>query len=1487
LVAKIARIFAIILVSIILLNVILFIVFNIPAVQKGAANIALEKIRPLTGTEIGLEGIHIRLFNTVELEGVYVEDLQQDTLLYAGKIAVRIHALDLLRNKVTVHKVGIENFTANVHRASPGDPFNFRFIIDAFAKEKDTTKVEKEKKPWRITANEAILKNGKLRYDILSVPETPGTFNVSHINIEDFNFRGKVDFRSLGDMQAEVNHLNFLDKNAGLALNNLEARMKGDGALLSSDGVTVALNGSRIRVKDAAYDLESKAFSLTAESNLVDPHDINIFVSRFGHLDKPVSFEVDAEGMLPLIELNNLVFRYGSDTEINVSGSISDYGDINNGELHVDLRNLSVSQEDLQALIRIGAPNYTSPGQLVAMGGLNLRMKADGRLRQFLYDGKAITDQGDVTLNGTGRIGNQFKSLVFEGPVAANNIKVANIIGENAGIGNTTIDANVKLSILQNPTVTVVAGGRIVSTSFRDYHYSNISFDGVYSGNNVAADIRSGTERNKFDLSGDITFGEKMTFDVKGDVERLDLTPFVAIKSWKDPYLKMNIEGNLSGSSLDDLAGMVTVDNISLGDSNFFYNPGAIYLQALADEGDGKKIEFASSFFEGSITGDYYFSTIAAELMQAIRPHLPSVFVAAEESRPERKEQPATGKNNFLFTIQLQNTEDLSYALSLPFYNVEPATVSGRVDMRAGESLQIDAYLPRVMVGSNDIRETKVNLHNRTLGLGLDVNSYLVQNNGHINVKLDSDAASDSVTNRLSFDMQQNNTRSNGELLITAGFLRDRENQPAANIRIPPAGIVFNNKQIDFNDATITYRKDRITISNFGIREDRMLLLGIDGVASKSEADNIRIYFNNTELANFLNAFNVTNFTGSINGDIYVRQVLDNPMIHTEELRVENITVQGDTIGTLRIEGDWDNLLSGLNLNAWLEDGGERSLDVRGYIPTGDNSPFPMDVSLRMADFELVAVKPLTAGIFSELNGRLNSHIRVTGALSEPVTEGWLGIDDGMMKVAYTNVTYYVSDTIEISRDNVGLKDLVIRDQNNHTATLNVSLSHTNFGRMVYKAGVRLNDFMLLDNGNRSDLMAYGSLKLSGELSVTGSSYGIFGNGNLTASSRSDVTVTLPQTAMATEYSGIVYVSGKSQGVDSLSFLRKNKKSPGEQPVTNVAQGIPIVMAVTVNLTPLLEAGVVLDPTTGNALEVSGEGELNINFNSKSTPSVLLYGDYVLNSGKFHYNLQNLRTIEFNIRERSRLIMEGNPMNTQFNVTAYRPVRADLASLSSTFTNELSNTRVPVNAILQIRGNLQEMDLQFDIELPESLNDVQQRVKSFMTNEETKILQVVYLITTGGFMPSEGSPDMNFGSSMVTNIAASTLSRGLDALFAGVLRDNWSISTNLASVDGSFENVRMGVDVSTRLMNNRLRINTNLSYGDNAMLMNGQQQFLGEFELEYDINTWLMLRAFNRANQRFYRRTPLTQGVGVMVTKEAKEFRNLFDLRFTGKKKED
>jgi hypothetical protein len=197
---------------------------------------------------------------------------------------------------------------------------------------------------------------------------------------------------------------------------------------------------------------------------------------------------------------------------------------------------------------------------------------------------------------------------------------------------------------------------------------------------------------------------------------------------------------------------------------------------------------------------------------------------------------------------------------------------------------------------------------------------------------------------------------------------------------------------------------------------------------------------------------------------------------------------------------------------------------------------------------------------------------------------------------------------------------------------------------------------------------------------------------------------------------------------------------------------------------------------------------------------------------------------------------------------------------------------------------MDEMELYYDIELPEASQDVKRKVQTLINTEEARIRQFAYLVTMNSFYGASGGPDLGFNNDMFTSVAASALTKGLDALFAGALSDNWSISTNLKSQNGTFEDVRMGVDVSTRLLNDKLLVSTNLSYGDNQIYQD-QESFIAEFDVRYELTNWLRLRAFNKANERYYKLAPTTQGIGVEINKEARIFKDLFKFRFLQRKK--
>ena len=1453
----------------VLLNIMLFLTFTIPAVQKRAADFAIQKLKPKLNTEVTIDKVRIKFFNAVELGGLYVEDQKQDTLLYIGELSAGINIRNLLNNKLNIRSVRLNNLTANINKENPEDPFNFQFLIDAFAPQDTTPKPPG--KPLDIAIRNVKIFNGTLRYNILSQPQTPGQFNAGHFEVYNFNLQADVPSLDMKNLKAELINLTLFESQSGINITELRGEFRSQESRLHTNEFNLAFNNSALRVYDASFDTASKEFAATVKSDNVDPADVSIFAPMLSHLDKPLNLETSVNGNIPLIGINNLTLNYGNSTHISLAGTIEDVTNIFDSDIDINIEQMKASERDIEAFIRIGPKDFDNVQQMVALEFFDLNLALKGTFSNFNFSTNIKTEPGDISFKGRGSMKDQFSDLSFSGLIQTSNLKVAKIIGESIGADNLYLVADAGVEIKRDKPLRAYADGNIGSIKFKDYIYEDIHINGVYSGSDIVALVESRTEENEFTVDADLSFGESMKFNVDAVIDKLKLSPLIQIEQWNNPFLTTRINTELEGASMDELAGLVVLDSTSLHDDNFIYNPGPIYVQALAANANGdKKIEIFSSIIEGEVVGDYHFTTIGNEISALLNKTLPSVI--GQPTAATISEE----RNIFDFNFILKNTEDLSYALSLPFINVDNATLSGSVNMKNGDGLALNARVPRLMMGQNDVRETRLTVDLKKAGeLNIGADTYLVQDNGHINAKLRSSASDDHLGNVISFAVDNSTAKADGSLDISFDFMKDEENELLSYIYVNPTHMMFNDKRIDVIPSEILYEKDRVEINDFELREEQMLLLGIDGIASRLREDSIRVFFNNTDLGTILTTLKIGGVNGSINGGLVIHQAFESPIVHTDNFRIENLSTQKDTIGTLILEGNWDNLRNGLMVDADLKNKGNNYLCVNGFIPLGGDEQ--MDVGIDITELPLRWIQPFAVSTFSNLSGTVNSEIKVSGKLDTPQASGWLGVDEGIMTVAFTNVTYKISDTINISPDRIGLDNLVITDNNNNEALLNVSLEHSNFDGMSYNVNLHLKDFLLMNNERRIDEIAYGTLKLSGDINLTGSSSGLYGTANLRNESKSKLMIELPQTAQATEYSGIIYINTPKQYADSLSFLQKN---PGSGSLnTRLTSGMPISIQATLDLNPQLEAGVEINPTTGDALEIKGRGKIRANIDTRSEPMVRLYGDYIAEGGKFHYNFQNLKSIDFNISSGSTVTLVGDPLSTQFDITAYNQVTADLTTLSETFSVEASKTRIPVNAKLDIQGSLNQMNVNYGIDVPDATSDIRQRMNSLISTDEQKNKQFASLILTGSFMPAEGIMDVGKGGNVATSLAIGQLAKGLDAIFASAFDDNWSINTSLQSTDGTFENIRMGVDVSTRLFDDKLRLTTNLSYGDNSTLAT-QQDFMGEFELEYDLNSWLMLRAYNRANQRFSKRAPTTQGAGVVVTKNSFRFKDLFRFSF-------
>lgn len=116
-----------------------------PAVQQFVADKVTQSLARRLQTPFTIKRIEVKFFNRAVLEGIYIEDLQGDTLLYAGRLEARLNVFAPFRQELEVRSIHLDNAVANLARG-PDSLYNFQFIIDAFSSaEPDTTR---EPSPW-------------------------------------------------------------------------------------------------------------------------------------------------------------------------------------------------------------------------------------------------------------------------------------------------------------------------------------------------------------------------------------------------------------------------------------------------------------------------------------------------------------------------------------------------------------------------------------------------------------------------------------------------------------------------------------------------------------------------------------------------------------------------------------------------------------------------------------------------------------------------------------------------------------------------------------------------------------------------------------------------------------------------------------------------------------------------------------------------------------------------------------------------------------------------------------------------------------------------------------------------------------------------------------------------------------------------------------------------------------------------------------------
>ena len=1373
-----------------------------------------------TNNQMSVGKLSFRPFNKLLLEEVYVEDLNGDTLFYAKEVSASFQLLRLLDDHLLIQSVELDHFVVNINKDRFDSDFNFQFFVDAFQSDQP----DKSPSSMAIQINDIKLKNGRVNYDIFSEPmQGDDLFDSNHIHLSDL--QANIDLHSI-----DLNKLNIaieafsLTERSGFKLNKLQAKVHSKNGRINLDDLLIELPYSMISTSNAWVDYSG--LSLNLKDNYIAPKDVKMFYPKLTELSDKLSFSVNMEGAFPQLNVSQLKFEYGKHIQLNLQASMNNIGDWKNTPIRLDLESLSADSKGIQQIL-----NLASEGEVKEMpvntGGINLTGIVEGSLPNMKVNLNVRTDRGSLLLNGTG--GYNFNSGIsrFDAKLNTNNFDVGTLLQDTLfGLANLQLMSQGVITLDGNINAT---GNLTVDRfDFNNYSYNHIQANVAYTNDSIRLSLKSEDVNVPLEITGSANWKDKLGVTLNAKLDSVYLDPLNFLSGYTDAYLSTNIIADMDGVGIERMGLNLSVEDFSLYTNKGFFEEPRLKLSYQAADSSKKHLTFSSQIVNARVNGNFTYAGVWESIIETF-----PVFFPDTKRQPENKD---TFHENINFFMAVRNANLLSDILELPEAVPDSALFVGKYS-NDGETLTLSASAYTQFMESDTLQMSIV-LANKNNNLSFIFNV-------------------DNKSNIYSID---------GTIDAEVAFIpRVGSVVPDMDITLNPTVFVLNETTFDLHPAQIELRDNRYVIHDFLFDHNDTESLRIDGVISDSREDSLRINISQLQLGTVFSTMKTSvPLLGEVNGEVVAKQLLSTPFILSRNFSVSNILVADNAVGDLKVTSAWSTERQGLALRATLTHEDHPQSVVSGFVLPEKDS---LSLTATIRDMELQWLNSLTAETLYGLDGSLNADIKMSGKIKDPTIDGVVYFDKAKVGVTQLNTLYSINDSIYLTPNLIELKRFTVKDERDRPLTLTGKIPHQQFADFDPNLTMTLSNFQVINNEQQKDSLFYGNLRVNGVLKIKRNNNDWVLSGNVTHSTDSKVMVNIPSAAnTAVRYNSITFVNSEGEDLEVLEKERKKREA--------AALSFPLKINVELSVDPSLTVGAVFNPATGDAARVTGTGSINFVYDMNSS-TINLLGGYEVESGEATLSLVNITKKTITVKEGGRLTFRGDPMMTTFDVTALYNLRADLTALDPSLENVGLPPRVPVVCSFTASGDLNKMELKYDILLPNEQDEVQRKVQNLLYTDDLMIKEIAYLLAFGAFMPLNKDNTRPSGDSFWTALASSSITSQLNNLLSGVLNENWSIGADLRTSDTSFNDLGMDVNISTRLFNNRLTVNSTLGYSNDP---NQTDNFTGDFDAEYKLSPSgnIVLKVRNTTNNQYYEKAKTTQGVGVVYKRAAKTFKGLF-----------
>ena len=1437
-----------------MLLLLLGILLSLPFVQTALGKYATDSfLNKSFGTNISIGKVAITPFGSVKLGEVLVLDHHQDTLFYIKKLNTSILSFKKIYDPghPYMKDVILNGLDARIVNYKGEKYTNLDKFIEAF----DDGSPSSGK--FRMKANKMTVFNSRFQYIDHNL-KTPKMLDFTQLNgeIKDFFIKG-------ANVTTYIEKLSFKD-HRGLVVENITSDFTYTKKNILLDGLSMKTPESEMKGRvELKYDRKDFSdfnnkvvFDVQFDKASIASNDLNYFYNEFG---KNNVFYVDTHliGTLNNFTTHNLKLVDKNQSEI--VGTINFQNLFGKGDqafyMKGNFDRLTSSYDRLKAILpRILGKNL--PSTLDKLGTVNMIGGVELTQKYINADVYLMSKLGEFESNLSMQNIDVIDNALYKGNLILNDFDLGTLLGKQE-IGRATLNLDVDGRGFTQKLLNTAIKGEIRKFYYNGYNYQNITVDGSMKMPYYKGYFNSNDPNLKMDFDGTIDLSLKAKkYDFKAQIDYADLHILNFYKTDSISIFKGTIDFKADGNSIDDLAGVLHVNDVSYQNSKDSYFFDDFEIVSSFDSDRVRTIDINSpDIITGQIVGKYKVSQVQKMVENA----LGSLYANYSPNKLE--------KGQFInFDLTLH---DKIVEVFVPDVKISENTkLKGKINGDEGKFV-FDFTSPNIIAYENTIENVNIEIDNKNplYNAYITVDSikndkYKIADFNLINVTLN-----DTLFVRSEF---KGGPKSEDTYDLNLYHTIDEDKQSILGFKkseIKFKDYVWFINEGETNDNKIVFDKylknfnfEKLTLSHNDQKIDFF------GTMRDSTYKDFKLTFDDVDLNKVTPSLDSLSFGGKVNGNITYKQDR-NKYEPISNLTIDSLKINQFLLGDLDFKIEGNENFNQFKVNSSLKQEGQEHFFLDGNVNfVGQQSS--LDLVAGFDKFNLAPFGSLLGNVLSDIRGNATGRATIGGSLTEPEMDGRLYLNDAGMRVPYLNVDYAFEKNaiVDLTEHQFSLRKIEVTDTKYKTkGVIDGTIRHENLGDWELDLHLVSDNILALDTKDSEDAYYYGTAFMKGKASITGSVDAL--NIKVAGESEKGTSIKIP----VNDEEDL----GNNSFINFMTVEEFQKSLTEKISKENRYEGIELDFNFDIDTDTDIE--IILNRETGHAMKGKGYGSMQMNINTLG--KFEMYGDFQVQEGEYNFKYGGIIDKKFSVEKGGTIRWDGNPMDAVLDLKATYKTMANPAVLveSASF-----NRKVDTNVTILLNGNLSNPQPDFNIDFPTVSSVLKSEIDYKLQDKDTRQTQAFALMATGTFVTEESTGNAAYGSLIE---GASSIINGLFADADSNLQFEVDYTQGNRLTDISD---RVGVTMNTRI-NDRISINGKVGVPVGGVT---ESVIVGNLEVLIQINEDGSLNAhvFNRENDINYVGEGIgyTQGLGITYNVEFDTFKEMMQKIFnTNKKKTD